>query len=281
MDCADFPKNLQRALIVRGYSRPLFARKLGCDTVNRWLNGERGPDGSRYSYRDIENVLEVTGICLPHEQFLAANQMDFNYPFMKYFRLYESNEFSESGEFENFIDASLDSVQHSVCYTHLCDTPQRSNVHFIPRELRYAPFLDRLRKKEVEFHRIEVFFKVQQLVYALKSLIDFRGTRYECRFYLKPPVSFPVVNIRSFDHRIFVLGGFEPRAVYAPNCILLEGKEPMGSFLGQYWDAVWSKGNPLELNFETAVAVALSLGLNSEEWQKIWEEHAPKPHPGQ
>lgn len=261
-------------MLARGFNRVLLGRKIDKDkaTIGRWLSGKSPPKNEK-DYDKLEQALTVTGIRLPHAQFLVHNGLNPTYPFMKSIPLYESNEFSESGKFEQCINKSLETVRQSVHYTHLCDTPERQHDHYIPRELCHPPFVERLRKKEVEFQRVGVFFKIPQFIAAVRSLIEFRGTRYECRFYLRPPASFPVINLRSFDHRTFMIGGYEPRAVYRDNCILLEGKEPMGSFLSQYWDAVWSLGNPVQLNFETAEIVAKSLSMKgSEQWQKLKEE---------
>lgn len=287
---SDFARNLELAMRARGFTRASLGRTIGRDkaTIGRWLSRGEGPSDPN-DIKSLENELKVGGLLLPHERFIEANRLYESYPGMEYFPITTDNA-DTTGVFENRLMDCLNRTTRTVHYTHLCQFAIKKGAEtdfdplrpqFTPREFEQTPFLNRLLSRQIAWERIEVFYSLARLIQTLKSQILLRGTQYQVKYYPKPPKSFPVINMRSFDHKAFLIGGYDPHPVYHENCIFLNDTEPLRSFFRRYWETVWVVGEPLHLSFENSYQIAKSIknNLTKLEWnnitEKIQEETTP------
>lgn len=275
----DFPLKLKRAMDVRGgLTSAALARKMKIKwrtktdraTIGRWLAGESIPKNPQV-IEALEDVLGVKGIIsLPADQFFEQNNLYLFYAGMEFFPIIDNNK-EASGIFEKKLGECLDGVKTSMHYTRLCEFDRKEDyrVEFEIPELQHGRFVNRLLGNEIAWEKVEIFYSIPQLLCAIQSLVALDGTKYTLRFYWAPPDSYPVINIESFDHKRFMIGGFDPERVYENNCVLLGDREPMRSFLEKYWETVWNFGRPERLTFSNADKIAAKLpGYNESDWKE-------------
>lgn len=281
----NFKLNLKLAMEARHLSNASLAKLVGKDktTVGRWAKGDNVPGPSVIA--ELEEKLSVRGLPLPHAQFAAENSLRRSYSDIEYIPIITDNE-NGLGLFEKRLFQCLDDAEVSVHYTVLCEFDQqddesdrRAYPHLIPREFQHQPFLKKMFDRRLRWERVEVFFSVDRLVAALRSLRQLQGTQYDIRFYRKPPKSVPTINLRSFDHEKFILGGYDPKIVYRSNCLIIPARDPLADFLRNYWTAVWEIGTPERLTFTTSDVIAGDLGVSKGEWRDMKEAIRAKTKP--
>lgn len=202
---------------------------------------------------------------------------------MEYFPIFSDN-LDSYGLFEKKLEGCLDGTKRSMHYTALCefddaeDGSLEASLAYRPHELNYASFLERLLRNEIIWEKVEIFYSTRQLLRALCLLRLLRGTKFLLKFFPTPPKSFPVINVESFDHKTFMLGGYNPERMYDPNCVLLGDREPLRQFLINYWSTVWLVGGAKPLTPKDADAIAQALGETSpSEWEDYKQAVAKIP----
>lgn len=180
----------------------------------------------------------------------------------------------------------MKNAEKSLRYSRLCDSFRRPNgIPHTPFELEDEEFLDRIKRKKISFQRVEVFYSADVFWRALKLAYSYRDNEhYHTRYFLNrvPPSSnghaitqtgMPIVNLRLYDDRILVLGGYHLKrsSSHDERALFIYGSNDILKFYVDYWEELWNSASSLlDFDFVNAEMVALSLPhMTTDRWQKI------------
>jgi len=239
-----------------------LARAIGVDrsTIAHWEMGNHYPRHD--TYQKLCAIFGVGTFEEDHSHFLKKfHNVD---PFIKALTL------ADETCKVRFAQLANDS-QHFVHYTSLCPMSSRSEI-YRPIELEDETFVEKLKCRKIRFQQVRIFYRQAEVELAMEDEFRFRGINYFCRYIPTPPVEFPVINMRSYDNRTFIIGGFQGVAADLDGHVLeFDGKEPVATFLKMYWETLWASARefPTPRTWNAVDKVCDELRIERDTWQSV------------
>lgn len=192
-------------------------------------------------------------------------------------------------KFRQVVRLLADNASDFILYSRCCKTlttefDPGKDTH-LPDELADPGFLDRIWRKEIEFRRVEVFHSQTRFLKALELQRDAHRANAPLTTKFFPAsgfgdpagggrpelVNMPVINVRSYDHAAFVVGGYSDKESRSQSAVVVESdRDPLGAFLSRYCDALWHEALPLwDAELANARKLASSLGIERGKWEAM------------
>jgi transcriptional regulator with XRE-family HTH domain len=238
VDPETFGRNLKAAVEGRKRTRGSLVGVVKRDktSISKYLTGRSRPRAE--VEERLLKELAIDSFDLPSDKFNARyNFGEFSeHPDIKKLRY-------DNGEFKEAVLHHAREARESVHYASLCRAFPYTG-RYTPVELGNAGFVARLKKQEISFRMVQVFFEDDDLVNAMVDVARFPVASFACEYYPTPERSVPAISFRSYDNNRFIIGGFHDRAgsgspEYA---LLFDAREPVRTFLSQYWTVLWEQG---------------------------------------
>ena len=265
---SDFGRNLRRAREARGWTQKVLALKVGVPYYNISNWETRGVVPSPDVISNLENHLDVVFLLSPEVEFVERNQL------YKYYT--DMSVFSSCDNSSPYIDLSLNHLAHVRGYVHYARLSNGfSHTAGVESFKDLFMFCDtsNFYQKLIEgltHRRVEIFFTPNQLVRSLTFQIAYslnQNLKFQIKFYQQPPRSIPTINLVSYDDQAFIIGSFHDKRELSNDCLYLQNKEPVRSFLQTYWDVLWHNDAAINLDPWTARLAADTLGIKGDEWK--------------
>jgi transcriptional regulator with XRE-family HTH domain len=261
IDKKTFGQNLKAARGERDQKSLADSIKVDKSLISKWERGHVRPHHD--NEENLRHELGVESFDLPVDEFAALYGLS-EHPHIKRLQYY-------NGEFEREIKKLAMEASKFVNYASLCRAYPYTG-RYTPIELADDAFLARLKKEEIPFNMVQVFFHENDLVNAMRNILQLSSKSFACVYYPTPKKSIPSISFRSYDDRYFIIGGFHDRAPSGTGeyALLFDHREPVHTFLTQYWKVVWEQGSnfPAPSDWLQHKTIHEDLGLTKEGWKR-------------
>lgn len=135
----------------------------------------------------------------------------------------------------------------------------------------------RLMDRTIDIERIEIFYRLPRLQEVLSNILRYTDRPYHVRgFCTRTPEVVPGMGGYIFDDREFVIGAYWGDDSSDGRAGLRLSGEPFRTYFKDYWNEIWSRGQPLNGDGGADLAavreLALQLGLAPESWPQFLED---------
>lgn len=92
---------------------------------------------------------------------------------------------------------------------------------------------DKFTKRLLDDNKGNYPFDPHEIESAMEDTCRFANThKYICKYFPTPPNDFPVINIRSYDNQVFMMGGFRDIASGLDDIVIeFDHRTPVSTFL--------------------------------------------------